>query len=231
MFLTLEGIDGSGKNTQSELLLRHFQEIEGLRVTKFDLPKYESITGAMIKDHLKGLWKVTTESVDQQNPPLYMTDPSTYLFQCCQLVNRMETLPDGLWNQGQNDVFIADRYNASAYAYGVAFGMDFEWLIKTHRHLPQPDLNILLDIPIEESFRRRPERRDNYEKNVAMLETVRKSYLDIFSKLGPSYVVIDAAGTREETFAKMIREIYTNRRDPAKWASSSPPGGWLSIAG
>lgn len=207
MFIAVEGCDAAGKHTQTEKLKAHFEAIGGLNVTKFDLPKYESITGAMIKDHLKGKWVVTPDS-NQDLTGIYRSDPSTYLFQCCQLVNRMETLPDGIWNQGPKDVFIADRYNASAYAYGVAFGLDFDWLIKTHRHLPQPDLNIMLDIPIAESFTRRPERRDNYEKNVTMLETVRRSYLDIFSKLGPSYVVVDATGTREETFAKIVRSIH-----------------------
>ncbi len=212
MFVAVEGIDASGKATQTENLKKHFEKIGGLNVTKFDLPKYESVTGQMIKDHLHGYWKAQIAgkilSEDEiANPPLYYKDPSTYLFQCCQLVNRMETLPDGLWEQGPKDIYIADRYNASAYAYGVAFGIDFDWLIKTHLRLPQPDINIFLDIDVEESFKRRPERRDNYEKNFKMLEKVRASYLDIFGKLGPTYAVIDASGSIDETFDKILRLV------------------------
>lgn len=207
MFLALEGIDAAGKNTQSNQLLKHFSEIVGEEhVTKFDLPKYDTVTGQMIRDHLEGKWKIDAKS---DLSGLYNTDPSTYLFQCCQLVNRMESLPDKLWNQGKYDVFIADRYNASAYAYGTVFGLDLDWLLKTHRNLPQPDLNIFLDITVEESFARRPERRDEYEKNTKLLNDVRAKYLELFERLGPSYVVIDASGTKEETFAKIVRQVHS----------------------
>lgn len=202
IFISFEGIDASGKHTQSDKLKQYFIDA-GRSVTKMEFPMYESVTGQMIKDHVTGVWKATM----LKQPDVvgtYTHDPSTYLFQCCQLVNRMETIPDELWDRTGDGVFISDRFNASAYAYGLAFGLDFDWLIKTHKRLPQPDLNILLDIPVEESFRRRPDRRDDYEKNAPMLENVRRCYLEIFQKLGPSYVVVDASGTLNETFKKII---------------------------
>lgn len=215
MFIAFEGIDAAGKHTQSENLKEHLKKSPGVNVVKFDLPKYDSITGEMIKDYLQGKWRCDHDSVAPPGEkfavpdvqPTYMSDPSTYLFQCCQLVNRLEVLPDALWEPGPFDIFIADRYNASAYAYGKAFGIDFEWLIRTHKRLPQPDLNIFLDISVEESFKRRPDRRDQYEKNSKMLETVRQSYLDIFEMLGPTYAVIDASGTEQETFERVLTAI------------------------
>ena len=211
MFIAFEGIDAAGKHTQSERLREHY-EGNGKRVTKCEFPMYESITGGMIRDHLTGVWKAQIFKQPEKER-VYMVDPSTYLFQCCQLVNRMETLPDGLWNQMfidqrlGGDVYIADRYNASAYAYGLAFGIDLDWLLHTHKRLPQPDLNIFLDITVEESFKRRPDRRDEYEKNSAMLNKVRGCYLKIFGMLGETYAVIDASGTQEQTFDKILAAI------------------------
>ena len=216
MFLSLEGLDASGKHTQSENLKRYFERL-GRDVMKFDFPRYESVTGQMIKDHLKGLWTVETQLVDQDKPALYASDPGTYLFQCCQLVNRMECLPDAVWDQKATDrfhrprIFIADRYNASAYAYGMAFGIDFDWLVKTHRHLPQPDVNIFLDIPVEESFARRPERRDNYERNAERLDRVRQCYIEVFKRLGPSYVVLNAQDSIDAVF-KQILDVLWERK-------------------
>lgn len=209
LFLSLEGLDSSGKCTQAQKLYEHFVKA-GRDVMKFDLPKYESITGQMIKDHLKGLWHANVDQSvvsEQSKVATYATNPETYLFQCCQLVNRMECLPDALWKRTidhGDDVFIADRYNASAYAYGMAFGLDFDWLVQSHRNLPQPDINIFLDVSVEESFRRRPERRDNYEKNGPLLERVRQCYLNVFERLGSSYVVIDAQAEVDDVFKRII---------------------------
>lgn len=208
MFIAIEGIDASGKHTQTEKLKCFFAESQDFKVHKFDFPKYESVTGRLIRDYLHGVWRaeIDFEKVFR-DASIYLNDPSTYLFQCCQLVNRLECLPDELWSDSK-DIFIADRYNASAYAYGLALGIDLDWLLKTHRHLPQPDINIYLDISVEESFNRRPERRDEYEKNVEMLRDVRQSYLEIFGKLGPTYHVIDATGSIDEIHTKILDKLH-----------------------
>lgn len=212
--IAIEGLDASGKNTQSNQLVKHFVEA-GRQATLLSFPCYESVTGEMIKGHLLGDLKVElTESAKSKKydrTQTYMIDPATYAFQCYQIVNRMENLPDAIWERDPSQVYVADRYNASAYAYGLAFGLDLDWLIKIHRHLPQPDVNIFLDITVEESFKRRPIRRDNYERDGAMLDNVRKCYLDVFKKMGPSYVVIDASGSIEQTFEKIVECVSKQR--------------------
>lgn len=226
MFIAIEGIDAAGKHTQTDMLKEYFEKLGGRTVTKLDFPHYDSLSGQIVLDHLKGKWRVERQRIDSgpggpyftddssaaklhELSSLYAGDPSTYLFQCAQLVNRLECLPDAAWSNRPEDVLISDRYNASAYAYGIAFGLDFDWLVKTHRHLPQPDLNVFLDITVEESFRRRPERRDNYERNGDMLRRVRQCYLDVFERLGPSYVVLDASAPVDETFELILKELRT----------------------
>lgn len=204
LFIAIEGQDACGKATHSRLLEQRFKETQGARVTRFSLPDYDSISGEMVLGHLKGHWNADV-SADADPDATYIHDVGSYLFQCCQLVNRLECMPAGLWRQGRDDVFIADRYIASAYAYGLAKGLNRDWLLRTHRQLPQPDLNILLDIPVEESFKRRPERRDKYEDDFAFLRDVRECYLDVFSTLGPTYAVINASGTVELTHERVMR--------------------------
>ena len=55
--------------------------------------------------------------------------------------------------------------------------MDGAWLAEIQKHLPQPDLTILLDIPPEVSARRKTSDRDKYERDLSMLARVRESYL------------------------------------------------------
>jgi dTMP kinase len=203
MLIALEGIDASGKNTHSNKLQKHYNAI-GRQAELLSFPHYNSITGQIIRGHLAGDWSISL--AETHTPASYTTDPGTYLFQCAQVANRLEMLPDAVWDD-EGQIFIADRYNASAYAYGLALNLDFEWLLKLHRNMPQPDVNIFLDISVEESFKRRPERRDNYEKNSVLLNRVRSCYLDVFKRLGSTYVVIDASGSTEQTFAKILDAI------------------------
>ena len=93
---------------------------------------------------------------------------------------------------------ICDRYLASSVAYGEAQGLDPAWLPDMQRHLPQPDLTILLDIPPEASARRKRTDRDRYEQDLALLGRVRNSYLRQARRAGSG---IDADRDRDAVTA------------------------------
>lgn len=214
LFIALEGADASGKFSQTKRLEKYFTSI-GKHVVRFAMPEYNSISGEMVSGYLRADWTaVLSPDADIKK---YTKSVASYAFQCCHLVNKMESMPDALWkrqpfspgNGDDNVVFIADRFNASAYAYGHASGVDVDWLINAYRHLPQPDINIYLDIPIEESFKRRPERRDEYEKNASLLEKVRGSYINIFNRLGDGYSIIDANCDENTVFQKLLVELIS----------------------
>lgn len=63
---------------------------------------------------------------------------------------------------------VCDRYWLSGVVYGACDGLDQGWLARIHEGLPQPDCWILLDVDPSESVKRRPERRDRYEKDANM---------------------------------------------------------------
>jgi dTMP kinase len=93
------------------------------------------------------------------------------------VANRYEHRPqiDGWLSAG--GVVVCDRYLASSVAYGEAQSLDPDWLLAIQAHLPQPSLTLLLDIPPDASLQRKQRDRDRYERDLALLDRVRASYL------------------------------------------------------
>ncbi len=207
LFIAFEGIDASGKATQSALLA------ERLKAELFSFPAYDTPFGKLIKAHLEKWWYASWDdrltgddvkkgwAVQDQCPPL---DPMA--LQAMMLANRMEMAAE-LSKKRTSGCVVADRYWASGYAYGRADGLDGDHLLRIHEYLPQPDLSILLDVDVSDSLARRPERRDRYERDTPLLEKVRGYYLELWERkklLAPlEWVVVNARGAKEETQAQV----------------------------
>jgi dTMP kinase len=159
LLIAFEGLDQSGKQTQSELL-RDRLESDGRRVRLLSFPDYDTALGAEIRRALHG-----------------ERDYDADLMQLLYVANRYE------WRRRINEertggtVLVCDRYLASTIAYGEAHGLDGAWLRDIQRHLPQPDLTFLLDIAPGVSGRRKTTERDRFERDLDLLARVRESYL------------------------------------------------------
>lgn len=179
MFVVLEGIDGSGKSTQIDLVAERLRKdlVSSLTVQTVKFPVYSSPTGVLLAKMLKTGLK---------------SHDSVLLFQSLMAVNRLEYMSEMTCH---NKIILADRYVLSGIVYGLAQGLDFTWLQSINAFLPSPDAVIFLDVPPEESFRRRPERRDAME---ADMQFVSSTY-DLYKKHLPlDAFIID--GTREQDF-------------------------------
>jgi dTMP kinase len=229
VIVVIEGTDAAGKKTQSELLA------ERLKGTRFAFPNYESETGKAILSNLKKEW--STRAAMYSPVALHEGEPqlNALVFQSLQTVNRIELLP-AIYEAEARGPVIFDRYWQSAVVYGTLDGLDLAWL-RTVQEAPMPkaDINILIDVPIEEGFKRRPERRDRYETNREFLEKVRVGYLQMWEAqldhLGVGYrpwFVVDGIGTVEEVHKRIAAVVRghsgRNRIDEQKpW---TPVAGW-----
>ena len=67
LYIALEGIDGSGKTTQAELLTKYF-EGKGKEVIRTREPRKEGIIGDLIHEVLKGQKKIPNKAIRSQKP-------------------------------------------------------------------------------------------------------------------------------------------------------------------
>jgi dTMP kinase len=158
LLIAFEGLDQSGKETQAQRLAEGLTRL-GRDVRLASFPDYATPIGREIERALHG---------EHEYPPDVM--------QLLYIANRYERKPDLAAWIGAGDVVLCDRYLASSVAYGETQGLDPAWLLDTQRHLPQPDLTILLDIAPATAVARKAVGRDRYERDLALLTRVRESY-------------------------------------------------------
>jgi dTMP kinase len=183
LLVAFEGLDQSGKETQAALLGDRLST-DGRPVTLMSFPDYDTPLGAELSCALDG-----------------ERDYGAELMQLLYVANRYEHKDEIASARASGLTLICDRYVASSVAYGEAHGLNPTWLRDVQSHLPQPDLTILLDIAPEVSLRRKSTGRDRYERNLALLERVRKSYL---RQVDESWVRVDADRDR----AQVAADVY-----------------------
>jgi dTMP kinase len=156
--IAFEGLDQSGKQTQSEALASALRAL-GRQVRTTSFPEYTTPIGREIAHALAG---------EREYPADVM--------QLLYVANRYERKRDLQEWIAAGTIVVSDRYTASSIAYGEAFGLDAAWLHDVQRFLPPADLTILLDIAPETAATRKSVDRDRYERDLALQARVRDSY-------------------------------------------------------
>jgi len=196
--IVIEGIDGAGKGSQSKGLVEWLIS-EKRKAFYQHFPNYESLTGKAIARHLNREWSAAY--TDEIGPTT--TDPVDELvFQCMMTINRYEEA-QALLERLRLGVVVLDRYIPSGRVYGIVNGVPADFLDRIHAFLPQPDVCILIDIPVSESRKRRTRGLDRYEEQEQMQEQVRAEYLKLFRQ--NHWDVVDGMGSYDEV-QRRIRE-------------------------
>ena len=194
-FLALEGIDGAGKSTHCRLLA------DWLRGRGFTVTRCAEPGGTPLGDELRsmilgGRWEMgrTAEAF------LFMASRA-------ELVERVirPALDAG-------SAVVCDRFLLSNVVYqGHAGGDDPEELWRIGRFATgglEPDLSIVLDMPVAQAASRRKPQADRIERRgPAHQEAVRQGFLAEANARPDRIAVVDAGGSVEAVQANIVREV------------------------
>ena len=195
MFISFEGIEGSGKSTQIELLE------SALINLGHDVKKLREPGTTMLGEKIREIFlEETNEIVDPITEAFLLYASRKHLDQ-----NILRT------NIEKGCIVIADRYADATLAYqcfGKGLSIDFINYIHANSQLLTPDLTFYMDISAEKSKERISQRKmDRMESEpLEFFERVREGYLEIATKNPDRVVCLDANKSIEELKTQIIEK-------------------------
>lgn len=197
--MALEGIDGSGKSTQTKLLAERMTAL-GHKVHATCEPTDRPI-GAMIRSILRGQMKADDRTI----AGLFVADRLDHLLnEEDGLVKKLE----------EGYTVITDRYYFSSYAYhGTHMNMD--WVIAANAmsaEILRPDVNIFIDVSPEACMQRVSKNRQKAElyETLENLTNVRSKYQEAFDRLQHEETVVAVNGDQSiEAISNDVWEVVS----------------------
>jgi dTMP kinase len=204
VFITLEGIEGSGKSTQSTLLKR-FLEQQGYRVEITREPG-----GSPIGESIRGIL------LDPANTGM-VPMAELLLYEASRTQHVEEVIRP--WLESGTCV-ICDRFFDASTAYqGYGRGIPVKTVMQLNSVATSgltPDLTIVLDLDAEKGLRRLGRDLDRIEaETLAFHRRVRQGYLDLARAHPGRIKVVEASGQVDEIAGRVI-EIVRNNISPEK---------------
>tara|TARA_B100000953_G_scaffold200491_1_gene165222 strand:- start:1854 stop:2474 length:621 start_codon:yes stop_codon:yes gene_type:complete len=180
LFIAFEGGDASGKTTQARRISEHL----GALFTR-------EPGGTEAGESLRALL------LDAETPLAFRTEALLMAASRAQLVE--EVIRPNL-EKGSH--VVCDRFLASSIVYqGYATGLPVSEvrdlsIFATNGLLP--DLTVLIDVPVDESMRRRTDTPDRFEsETIEFHQKVREGYLTLAESASEKWAVIDGSGPLE----------------------------------
>jgi len=207
-FITLEGGEGAGKSTQAKQLAS-FLRRQGIKVVLT-----RELGGAPGAEKIRKIWLEEGEDYWDKTAELLLV-----------FAARREHLVKTVWPALKRGAWvISDRFMDSTRAYqGMAAGAEVKQIERLYREIAgdfEPDLTLLLDVPVAVSMARVRKRggwNDRYQlKNAAFHRKLRNVYLALAKKYKRRFAVIDAGQELEKVTktiaAAVAKKLLKTRR-------------------
>ncbi|SEQ74677.1 thymidylate kinase [Amphritea atlantica] len=197
-FITLEGTEGVGKSTN----LRFIESVLQQHQIRYQLTREPG--GTPLAEQMRELLLANRDEVVADDAELLLVFAAR-----AQHLERVirPTLAEGRW-------VLCDRFTDATFAYqgggrGLSKAMISQLETMVQRGL-QPDLTILLDLPVEVGLARASQRGalDRFEnERITFFEQVRNAYLERAAADPERFAVIDASGTLEQVQHQIRRVL------------------------
>lgn len=186
--IVIEGLDGSGKSTQEELLKQKLAA-SGLKINFIKLPNYDDPACELVKEYLSGRFGKKPGDVNAYAASAFFAVDRFASYNC-------------YWKEAylNGEIFLADRYTTSNAYHQLTktnraeWDSYLEWLEDFEYNkmgIPKPDAVIYLDMPIEVSqklmtgrYHGDESKKDIHEKDVDYLNNCREAASYACDKLG-----------------------------------------------
>lgn len=177
--VVIEGLDGSGKNTQTKLLLKYLDSV-GIKNKYITFPNYDCASSSLIKMYLNSEFGSEPNAVN------------AYAASSFYAVDRFASFKK-FWQKEyeENYIILCDRYTTSNAIYQMCklpeseWGSYLTWLSDYEYEkleLPKPDKVIYLSVPIEISqalltkrYMGNETQKDIHESNLNFLKNCKKA--------------------------------------------------------
>ena len=209
--IVIDGLDGSGKATQAELLKNRLTE-KGYEIFSLDLPYYDDPSSTLVKMYLNG------EMGDKPG------DVNCYAASSFFAVDRYASYKKH-WEKEYNSekITVANRYTTSNACHQMTkldesqWDSYLEWLFDFEYNklgVPSPDCVIFLEMPVEISQRLLSKRyggdenkKDVHERDTTYLSNCYKAAIYAADKLGWETVHCSRDG-EPKSLEKISDEVY-----------------------
>lgn len=196
LFIALEGIDGSGKSTQSKFLRKSLRKA-GYEVSVIDFPQYGKKSSGPVEEYLSGAYGTSREVGPYRASVLFAVDRYDASFAISRDLEK-------------GKIVIADRYVGSNMGHQGGKIREkkkrrefFRWLYHLEYEIfqvPKPDISFFLHMPFPlakklcaSKAHRRKRKSDIHEKSIEHLKNAEASYQEAVTTFPKDFRVIESA--------------------------------------
>ena len=188
--IVIEGTDKAGKGTQSRLLIDTLK-LSGRICVMMDFPDYTTPIGAEIQAFLDG-----------------KRDYPNELKHILLSANRWEKKREIESMIDNGTILIMNRYYQSNLVYGIANGLNINWLINLDNGLPKEDIVIVIEVSPKTSYQRAVENRDVFEKDQKLLTEVQKNYRKLARQF--KWKVVNGEKSKDQVHEDIMKIVRKN---------------------
>jgi dTMP kinase len=188
--IVIDGIDGSGKTTQTEMLISRLQE-NGYSCERIDFPQYGQKSAGPVEEYLNGTFGTAEEVGPYRASIFYAVDRYA----------AKQKMQDWL---SEGKIIISNRYVSANIGHQAGKIQDsqerkkyLDWLFSLEFDIfgiPKPDLNVFLHVPPEigqklvekkeiRKYIESKEQKDIHEKDLKHLSDAEKAFLEACNTL------------------------------------------------
>lgn len=210
--IVIEGLDGSGKSTQFEILKKHFDD-NGINVKAISFPDYDQPSSSLVKMYLGGEFSDSADGVNAYAASsFYAVDRYASYKLFWEKEYKSGTAILAARYVTSNAIYQMTKLDKSEWDNYLAWLEEYEYC---KLELPRPDLVIFLDMPIEVSqkllskrYKGNESKKDIHESNCDFLKNCREAALYTAHK--QDWKIIDCSFNDEplpiETITEKIKD-------------------------